>query len=99
MACCGKRKAAKRLQEARKKALENNVSLGSYRAMKDKDPASLPPKLLVDYHRKTHMLYGGAIKRNPPNIQFINSTFDIHKNLVTEMLKREMKHNTPLKKI
>lgn len=98
MACCGKRRAAKRLQAARRKALENNASLGTYRAMKDKDPASLPSKLLVEYHRKTHVLYEGAIKRNPPNIQFINSISDIHKNVVTEILKRKMKHNTPLKK-
>lgn len=99
MACCGKRRTAQRLRNARKKALENNVSLGTYRAIKDKDPAVLPPKLLVEYHRKSQMLYGGAIKRNPPNTKLINSIVDVHDKFVTEMLKRGMKHNTPLKKI
>ena len=99
MACCGKRRAAQRLRNVRKKAQEINVSLGSYRAIKDKDPALLPPKLLVEYHQKTQMLYGGAMKRNPPNKKFINSIVDIHDKFVTEMLKRGMKHNTSLKKI
>jgi hypothetical protein len=99
MACCGKARAVQRLKTAKKVALESTASLGTYRALKDKDPASLPPKLLLDYHHKTHMLYGGAIKRVPPNKKFINSIVDIHDKLVNEMLKQEMKHNTPLKKI
>jgi len=67
--------------------------------MKDKDPSTLTNPQVLDYHKKTHMLYAGNIKRNPPNKKFINSIVDLHDKFVKEMLKRGMKHNTPLKKI
>ena len=67
--------------------------------MKDKDPRSLITRTLLDYHRKTHMLYAGAIKRKPINKIFINSIVGLHDKLVKEMLKRKIKHTTPLKKI
>lgn len=67
--------------------------------MKDQNPSSLNSKRLLDYHRKTHMMYAGALRYNPPNKQFVNSIVDLHNNFVKEILKRGMKHNTPLKKI
>lgn len=67
--------------------------------MQDKDPAILKPATLLDYHRKTHMLYTGATKRNPPNKVFVNSIVTLHDRIVKEMLKRNFKHTTPLKKI
>ena len=67
--------------------------------MKDVKPASLVNNLLLDYHRKTHMLYAIAVKRTPPNKTYTNSIVTLHNKFVKEMLKRKMKHNTPLKKI
>lgn len=67
--------------------------------MKDVKPSSLTPNLLLDYHRKTHMLYEAAVRKIPPNKIFANSMVRLHDKFVKEMLKRGMKHNTPLKKI
>jgi hypothetical protein len=67
--------------------------------MKDKVPSSLDTRLLLDYHRKTHMIYAGAIKRHPPNKSFINSIVNLHDKFAKEIIKRGMKHNTPLNKI
>lgn len=70
--------------------------------IKDLTPTSvkkLPTKLLLDYHRKTHMLYSGAIKRSPPNKEFVNRIVVTHDLIVKDMIKRKIKHNTPLKKI
>lgn len=59
----------------------------------------LPTPTLLDYHRKTHMLYSAAMKRNPPNKEFVNKVVDIHDLIVEDMIKRKIKHKTPLKKI
>ena len=67
--------------------------------MKGKIPSSLKSKTLLDYHKKTHMLYAGNIKRKPVNKEFVNSIVDLHDKFVAEMLKRGMKHTSPLKKI
>jgi hypothetical protein len=67
--------------------------------MMDRDPSSLNDKSLLDYHRKTHMLYAGSIKRKPINKEFINSIVTYHDKLAKELLKRNFKHNTPLKHI
>jgi hypothetical protein len=67
--------------------------------MMDKDPSSLNDKLLLEYHRKTHMLYAGAINRKPLNREFISWILSYHNRLVKEMLKRKFKHNSPLKQI
>jgi len=69
------------------------------KSMRSRSPSSLTPKTLLDYHRKCHMLYQGNIKRKPINKQFINSIVDLHDSLVKEMLKRKMKHTSPLKKV
>ena len=67
--------------------------------MRSKVPTALSNSLLLDYHRKTHMLYSGNVKRTPVNKAFVNSIVDLHDKFVEEMLRRGMKHNTPLKKI
>jgi len=67
--------------------------------IRETNPASLSNQLLLDYHRKTHMLYEVAIRRSPPNKKFANSMVTAHNRIVKEMKKRGMKHNTPLKKI
>ena len=68
-------------------------------SMKGKVPSSLTPNQLLDFHRKTHMLYEGNIKRKPVNKSFVNSIVDLHNKFVKEMQRRGMNHNTPLKKI
>jgi hypothetical protein len=67
--------------------------------LKDAVPSSLNSKRLLDYHRKTHMIYAGALRYNPPNKPFVNSIVDLHNRFVKEMLERGIKHNTPLKKL
>jgi hypothetical protein len=59
----------------------------------------LPSNRLLDYHRKTHMFYSAAMKRKPPNKSVVNEVVSLHDMFVKEILKRGMKHNTPLKKI
>jgi hypothetical protein len=74
-------------------------SMALFKSFRDAKPSKLENQTLLDYHRKTHMLYAGNVKRDPPNKQFINSIVSFHDRLVKEMLKRNMKHTTPLKKI
>jgi len=57
----------------------------------------LDSKILLDYHRKCHMLYQAHIKRKDKD--FINSIVDIHDMIVKEMERRKFKHKSPLKKI
>ena len=98
MACCQKRRKqqVKRLMQRR---LFESESLKILASLKGKAPADLENKLLLDYHRKTHMLYNGALKHKPPNKKFINQIVSMHDEYVKEMSKRGMKHTTPLKKI
>jgi hypothetical protein len=95
MPCCQKRR---RVIEARRRLLEENSSK-KFSMMRDKDPALLNDKLLLEYHKKTHMLYAGAVARKPVNKPFVNSTVDLHDKFANELLNRKMKHNTPLNKI
>ncbi|MFW9871777.1 MAG: hypothetical protein ACFFG0_01660 [Candidatus Thorarchaeota archaeon] len=74
-------------------------SLGLMKAMKDANLAKITNSVLLDYHRKCHMIYSGMMRYNPPNKPFINSIVDLHDKLVKEMKKRNIKHNTPLKKV
>lgn len=69
------------------------------KSMRDARLSDLRNNLLLDYHRKCHMLYGGNIKNKPLNKTFINSIVDLHDRIVKEMVRRKMKHNTPLKKL
>lgn len=77
--------------------LKNSIKV--FKSLKDDNPKKLNNSQLSDYHRKTHMLYAGNIKRRPVNKDFINAVVSYHNRLVKEMLKRKMKHNTPLEKI
>jgi len=79
------------------KIFKNSLKLFS--AMKDADLTKIDRQLLLDYHRKTHMLYAANIKHTPPNKSFINLIVELHDRFVKEMLKRNIKHNTPLRKI
>lgn len=54
-------------------------------------------KLLLEYHRKTHMLYSGNIKRR--NKEVVNMIVEWHDMIVNEMLRRKINHNSPLVKI
>ena len=74
-------------------------SLVMMKAMKDVNLSDLSNQQLLDYHRKCHMLYSGNMAHRPLNKQFINSIVDLHDRIVKEMLKRGLKHNTPLKKV
>ncbi len=95
MPCCRKRRL---VAEARRRSLEENDKK-KFKSMRDKNPALLNDKLLVDYHRKTHMIYAGAIIRKPLNKPSINVVVDLHDKFVEEMLNRGIKHNTPLNKV
>lgn len=84
--------------KARRSVLEQK-NLNIYKRMSDKNPALLPDKLLLDYHRKCHMLYAGAVARKPVNKPYVNSVVSLHDKLVEEMLNRGTKHDTPLQKV
>ena len=95
MPCCAKKR---RVMEARRRVLEQ-ANKNTYKSMQDKDPTLLNDKLLLEYHKKTHMLYAGAVARRPVNKPFVNSIVNLHDKFVEELLSRGMKHNTPLKKV
>lgn len=80
-----------------KSFLKNSLTL--FKAMMDVNLSQLNDKLLLEYHRKCHMLYAGNIKRRPVNKPFINSVVSFHDKIVKEMEKRKFKHNSPLKKV
>jgi hypothetical protein len=84
--------------EARRRVLEQS-NKKTYNIMQGKNPALLNDKLLLDYHKKTHMVYAGVVLRRPANKPFVNSTVALHDKFVEEMLNRGMKHNTPLNKV
>lgn len=95
---CSKTRNKKLIKEMQRRIFEiENLKIA--RSMKDKVPADLTDKQVLDYHKKTHMLYAGNIKRNPVNKVFVNSIVDLHNRFVEEILKRGMQHKTPLKKV
>ncbi len=79
------------------KFLKNSLKL--MKVMKDTNPLKLKDANLLDYHKKCHMLYSGNVRHTPPNKSFINSIIMLHNQIVKEMEKRKMKHNTPLRKL
>jgi hypothetical protein len=99
MACGCSNKRKKQLKEKIKRKIQEAEHLKIQGKMANANPASLSTKVLVDYHYKTHMLYNGNIKRKPVNKKFINSIVSLHNNLVKEMLKRNIKHTSPMNKI
>ena len=95
MACCGKKKRpqVRRVVEGQS-ALRN--SLKYLTIFKNFKPKLLADKLLIDYHMKTHNLYKGNTNRHPVNKLFINAIVSYHNKFVKEMIKRNIKHITPL---
>lgn len=100
MGCCNKKveeiKQQKRQTMMRLLEVED---LKVFNNFKGKEVTSLSNPLLLDYHRKTHMMYAAAMGRRPNNKEFINRIVGLHDRYVEEILKRGMNHNTPLKKI
>ena len=85
------------IQKEESTFFKNSIQL--LKGFQDTKPSDLSNATLLDYHMKTHMLYAGNIKKRPLNKSFINSIVSLHDKLVKEMLKRKMRHNTPLKKV
>jgi len=48
-------------------------------------------KQILDLHRKCHMLY-----KSHKNKEFLKEVIVMHDMIVKEMLRRKMKHNSPL---
>lgn len=100
MGCCNKKveeiKQQKRQTMMRLLEVED---LKVFNNFKGKEVTSLSNPLLLDYHRKTHMMYSAAMGRRPNNKEFINRIVGLHDRYAEEILKRGMNHNTPLKKI
>lgn len=100
MACCNKKvDEMKQLRKQTMFRLLEVEDLKVFNNFKGKVVTSLSNPLLLDYHRKTHMLHSSAMGRRPNNKEFINRIVTLHDRYVEEMLKRGMQHNTPLKKI
>jgi len=95
MACCGKKRRA----AAARKQMTEQYHLTKYRKIKGKDPALLNDRILIDYHKTLHIIYAGSAASKPNSKSLVNSIVDLHTKFVNEMLKRGIKHNTPLKKI
>jgi len=51
---------------------------------------------LVDLHRKCHMLHGAWNKKGNVTREAFEFIINVHNELVKEMLRRKMNHNTPL---
>jgi hypothetical protein len=51
---------------------------------------------LVDLHRKCHMLHGAWTKKGNVNREAFKFIVNVHEQLVEEMFRRKMNHNTPL---
>jgi len=100
MACCNKKSdEIKQLRKLTMLRLLEVEDLKVFNNFKGKDVTSLTNPLLLDYHRKTHMLFASASGRRPINQAFIDRIIVIHNRYVDEILKRGMTHSTPLKKI
>jgi len=100
MVCCNKKvdemKQLKKLTMLRLLEIED---LKVFNNFKGRAVTSFDNPLLLDYHRKTHMLYASAAGRKPNNKEFINRIIELHDSYVNEIFKRGITHNTPLKKI
>jgi hypothetical protein len=71
-------------------------SIQLFKSFMDSSPKGRDKKILGDWHRKTHMLYAGNSVRKNPNKEFLCKLVKKHDEIVKEMLKRGMRHNTPL---
>ncbi len=97
MACCKKRRN-QQTKKIMKRRLFEADAFRSLARLKDQNPITLQNKLLLDYHKKTHMLYAGALKHKPVNKAFINRIVEMHDEYVREILKRGIDHKTPLQR-
>jgi hypothetical protein len=98
MACCNKTRKEKVRQVMKRRLFEADKQ-STVSKLSTQNPKTIDKKLLSDYHRKTHMLYQGALRYKPPNKGFINRVVSIHDTYVKEMLHRGMKHSTPLQRL
>lgn len=100
MSCCRKKlEQAKLARKATMLRLLEVEDLKVFNGFKNKPLESLTNPLLLDYHRKTHMLYASTMNRRPVNKEFIKRIVSLHDIYVEEILKRGMQHNTPLKPV
>lgn len=99
MACCGGKRRKEKTKSIMERRRFESKGFKILRLIKGKLPSDLPNQLLLDYHRKCHMLYTGALQHKPPNKVFINQVVEIHDLYVKEMKRRGMKHNTPLSRV
>ena len=70
-----------------------------FKAIQDVNLKKVNNATLLDLHRKCHMLYMANIHHKNLNKKFLNSLVKFHDEIVREMLKRNMKHSSPLKKV
>lgn len=100
MSCCRKKlEQAKLARKATMLRLLEVEDLKVFNGFKNKPLEELTNPLLLDYHRKTHMLYASTMNRRPVNKEFIKRIIILHDRYVEEMLKRGMQHSTPLKPV
>jgi len=98
MACCQKRRK-EQVKQLMKRRLFEIEGFSTLKLLKKNPPRLLHDKLILDYHRKTHMLYKNAIKHKPLNRVFINQIVELHDEFVKEMLTRDIEHKNPIQRI
>jgi len=98
MPCCHKRRKAQVIKLVQRRIFESD-SHTIIKNLKVNAPSILNDQKLVNTHTKIHSLYSKAIKFNPPNKKFINNVVSIHNRYVEEMIKRKMKHTSPIKNL
>lgn len=79
------------------RCLKEFETMSALRKLKDYTPASvrkMDKRRLLDYHRKTHMIYNSALSRNPRNEIFLNQIKDLHDMYAMEILRRGMNHTS-----
>lgn len=99
MSCCGNKRRKEKIKRVMERRIFENNTFKILRLLKNRQSKSLNDKLLVEYHRKCHMLYAEASERLPINKVFINQVVEMHDQYVKEMIRRGMKHNSPLQRV
>lgn len=59
----------------------------------------LEDETLIENHKKIHKLYMNSIKKRPLHRKLINIIVEYHDNYANEIIKRNMNHITPLRKL
>ena len=98
MACCQKRRKQK-IKQLMKRRMFESEGFSSLGRMKRNHPSMLQDKSIEAYHTQAHELYKRAVKQKPPNKVFIHQVVELHDSLTNEMLKRRIKHSTPITRI